>query len=386
MPAQKIFFHGLRKLDMTKVFLTFLKDDLLMLLRSRLGMFWTLAFPVLMLVLQMTLFGGSASLGPVSMAIVDLDKTKDSQRYASYVLEGLKRQGAVTVNVVAAVADTKKPPDIVLTIPMHFGSNLAKGTTSRVEWSGRLVEGPAFGASQGIIRGLTDAFNFDVSPNPRSVSLALPAADTGKAGMSYPMFLTTGLSGMVLLSTSLMGFAGVLVAAREGGMFRLYQLFPVRTGVVLSAWWVSRLIVTLGSTVIMFVAALLLYKLNLQADISQLACAAGMLIIGTASFLSIGLVIASISNSVAVASILANLVYFPLLFSGNIIVPISGLPPAAREVLDKMPLNALVGSLRRILMHEATLEQEGYTILVLIVVSAVCLAVSFKNFKWVPTK
>jgi ABC-2 type transport system permease protein len=368
-------------------FFEFFKLDLSLLIRGKLVIFWTLLFPALMLVLQMTLFGGGGSLGPVDLAVVNLDNSAASHAYIDFLKQGLTRQRSVRIVLTELIGEPNKPVDAMLTIPKTFGKNGERGLTSRIVWGGKLVDGPAIGATKGLVRGLTDAYNIEASGNPRRVSIAFANASAPSPNhLTYALYLTTGLSGMIILSTSLLGFTAILVGAREGGMFRLYQLFPVSRSAVLISWLCSRLVVTLFSSLIMFFLAWILYDLTVTAGVTQILSAVFVLVLGTGAFLSIGLLIATFSDSVTFSTMIANLLYFPLLFSGNIMVPISNLPNVAQDVLSYLPLNAMVGSLRRFLIGESTIFQETYSVAILLTVSAVCVFIASKKFSWVPAQ
>lgn len=358
-------------------------SDLRLFLRGRLALFWTFAFPLLMLIMQMTLFGGDTRLGPLSLAIDDQDHSPTSLDYVHQLTAGLRRQKSIQFNFVAPSTDAVQSADLVLTIPPGFGANVESKATTRLQLGGRLAAGPSYDAAYGMLRGLSDAYNLVGLALPPRVALPAPRP-APDSPLGYALYLVTGLIGLIVLSTSLMGFAGPLVAARENGMFRLYQLFPLHTGLVVFAWWLSRLAITVLASLAMFLAAFAIYGVRLDVGLGDLLLALAMLVLGTGAFLSVGLVVASVSGSVAAATMLCNLLYFPLLFSGNLMIPIGGLPQLLRDVLDHLPLNALVGSLRRLLTGGTDWVLEGYAAALLLLVTLAGLTVSARRFSWMP--
>lgn len=369
---------------MMKIFFEFLRIDFALLLRGRIGMFWTLAFPALMLILQMTLFGGGNALGPIDFYLVDLDQSPASRAYGDYLSQSLAQQTSVKIKLIKSKTEVKNDVDVMLTIPAGFANHAGKGVTSRITWGGTLKDDIVFTATKGIVSGITDAYNIEASAKPRLVSLAFPIVPDTQPRNNYPLYLVTGLCGMIILSTSLMGFAPVLVAAREAGMFQVYQLFPIQRGLILVVFWVSRLLMSLSASLVMFVAAWLLYGLTIDGGFFDMLAALALLALGTGAFLSIGILIASFSNNLTTATMIANFLYFPLLFSGNVIVPVSSLPRAVRDMLDLLPLNTLVGSMRGLLTGHADSAKIGYTVLILCIVTALALVFSFKKFTWQP--
>ena len=215
--------------------------------------------------------------------------------------------------------------------------------------------------------------------------VVLPAPPVPAASaLNYRLFLVSGLAGLVILSTSLMGFAGPLVAAREGGMFRQYQLFPMPTSIVVLAWCLSRLVIIVLASAAMFVVAWAVYGVRLDAGPAGIAAAGGMLALGCAAFLALGLLLASISRSVAGVTMLANLLYFPLLFSGNLMIPLGGLPPVLRDSLEFLPLNAMMASIRHALTVGMSWKGDAYSIAILASMMTACLLLAVRRFGWTP--
>ena len=357
------------------------RADLALFLRGRLALFWTFAFPLLMLMMQMALFGQEARLGPVTLVIRDMDRSTESVSYANELSRGLRLQNSVEFLVVRPALGVK--PDLELTIPAGFAEAVRTGRSTEVQLDTTLPAGPTLDASYGMLRGFSDAYNLaGLQDEPRVV---LPAPPTPAPGaLDYRLFLVSGLAGLVILSTSLMGFAGPLVAAREGGMFRLYQLFPMPTGVVVVAWCLSRLVIIVLASAAMFVVAWAVYGVKLNAGATGIAAAGGMLALGCAAFLALGLLLAAVSRSVAGVTMVSNLLYFPLLFSGNLMIPLGGLPPFLRDGLEYLPLNAMMASIRHALTGRMSWKGDAYSIFVLAAMTCACLALAVRRFGWTP--
>lgn len=364
-----------------KILLHLVRADLALFLRGRLALFWTFAFPLLMLMMQMALFGQEAKLGPVTLAIRDMDHSAASAGYVRELARGLRLQNSVEFRVIDAVPGVQ--PDLELGIPAGFAQAVQEGRSTEMKLGTTLAAGPTLDASYGMLRGFSDAYNLAGLRNEPRVVLPLPSAPAAGA-LNYRLFLVSGLAGLVILSTSLMGFAGPLVAAREGGMFRQYQLFPMPTGVVVLAWCLSRLVIIVLASSAMFAVAWAVYGVRLDAGLAGIAAAGGMLVLGCAAFLALGLLLAAVSRSVAGVTMLCNLLYFPLLFSGNLMIPLGGLPPLLRDVLEFLPLNAMMASIRRALSGGISWQGDAYSIAVLAVMMSACLLLAVRRFGWTP--
>ncbi|WP_028103873.1 ABC transporter permease [Pseudoduganella violaceinigra] len=363
-----------------KILLHLVRADLALFLRGRLALFWTFAFPLLMLMMQMALFGQEAKLGPVTLVVHDMDHSADSAAYARELTRGLRLQNSVVFRLIDPAPGVK--PDLELSIPAGFAQAVREGRSTEMKLETALAAGPTLEASYGMLRGFSDAYNLGGLHDAPRVVMPMPPAPA--AAIDYKLFLVSGLAGLVILSTSLMGFAAPLVAAREGGMFRLYQLFPMPTGVVVLAWCLSRLVVIVLASAAMFAVAWAVYGVRLGAGASGIAAAGGMLALGCAAFLALGLLLASVSRSVAGVTMLSNLLYFPLLFSGNLMIPLGGLPPLLRDTLEFLPLNAMMASIRRALTGGMSWQGDAYSITILAAMMTACLLLAVRRFGWTP--
>ncbi|MFZ6688398.1 ABC transporter permease [Undibacterium sp. SXout11W] len=372
-------------------------SDLKLFARARVAMFWTFAFPLLLLLMQMALFGHSSSLGPVSFSIIDHDTSDESIAYAQHLRSGLTHQKSVRFDLLSAEeggvdTDNKSDirsgnksyikPDFLLTIPEGFASNIARQKETVIGLTTNLKEGAAYDASYGLLRALSNEYNLHAILTPQRVTLQVPVRSEPK--LAYGLYLVTGLTGMIILSSSLMGFAGSLVAAREGGMFRLYQLFPMKTAIVVVAWWLSRLLVTLGASILMLVVARLLYDIHIDASGGGMLLALFMLCLGTGAFLAIGMLIAAICPNVASVTMICNVLYFPLMFASNLMIPLDTLPKVLRDILGLLPLNAMVDAIRSCLSNQLNMHMIGYSAMASLLTMGVGLAFSVKYFTWVP--
>jgi len=79
---------------------------------------------------------------------------------------------------------------------------------------------------------------------------------------------------------------------------------------------------------------------------------AALLILGTAAFSGLGLLMAGTLRAEATLAG-ANLVFILLLLAGGVIVPLSKFPSAVQSVLELLPISALSDGLRDLLQHGA---------------------------------
>lgn len=360
--------------------------DLRLFFRARLAMFWTFAFPVLLLVVQMGLFGHAAALRPVSLCIVDLDGSAESAAFVFYMKRELALQKVVRFDIFSGsnMANSRSPEeqDVLLTIPHGFEDHVLHQKETVIPLSTKLKQGPLYDASFGLLRALSTTYNLHVIAAPQRVLLQTPVSPASQ--LDYGLYLVTGLSGMIILSSSLMGFAGPLVAAREGGMFKLYQLFPMKTELVVIAWWLSRLCVTLLASIFMLVIARLLYDVRIDTTSVGLCLALCVMVLGTGASLALGMLIAALCPTVISVAMVSNILYFPLMLASDLVIPLDSLPRRMQELLSWMPLHAMVDAIRGCMMNQSDWHLVGYSVIASLLTLSVALFFSAKHFTWAP--
>jgi ABC-2 type transport system permease protein len=109
------------------------------------------------------------------------------------------------------------------------------------------------------------------------------------------------------------------------------------------------------------------------------AAVALLLVLGTAAFSGLGLLMAGTLRAEATLAG-ANLVFLLLLVGGGVIVPLERFPDAARTVLELLPISALSDGLRDVLQNGAAMPWGAAGILA--VWAALGLGAAAKFFRW----
>ena len=104
-----------------------------------------------------------------------------------------------------------------------------------------------------------------------------------------------------------------------------------------------------------------------------------LVVVGTAAFAGLGLLMAGALRAEATLAA-ANLAWFLLLFFGGVLFPLSAFPDALASVLQWLPTAALSAGLRDVLRDGATLPTQS--VLTLLAWAVVGLGAAAATFKW----
>lgn len=106
---------------------------------------------------------------------------------------------------------------------------------------------------------------------------------------------------------------------------------------------------------------------------------AGLLVLGTAAFSGLGLLMAGTLRAEATLAA-ANLVYIVLLALGGVVFPVDRFPAGLRHAVEWLPVTALSDGLRAVLRHGASVPAHDWWTLVGWAVAA--LVVAALTFRW----
>jgi ABC-2 type transport system permease protein len=198
-------------------------------------------------------------------------------------------------------------------------------------------------------------------------------AASGFVRVGLPVFVSVliALSGVLSLVT-------IISIYREGGILRRLRATPLRPQTILTAHVLVKLALTLVTMALMVLAGKRYYPIQVQVPIFGFALA---LLISTWSILSIGFVIASIVPTARFAQPIGAAILYPMLALCGLFVPLQSLPPALQVVARVLPLTYAVSLLQGIWRGEPWSAHLG-DVAALVVVFAICTALSAKVFRW----
>ncbi|MEU8204228.1 ABC transporter permease [Streptosporangium sp. NPDC049046] len=159
--------------------------------------------------------------------------------------------------------------------------------------------------------------------------------------------IDTQLPGMMVIlavvTMALTVLPATLVSYRESGVLRRMSTTPVHPIRLLVAQLANNLVVAIVATVLLVGAGHLVLGSILPR--SPLAFA-GVFVLGTASMLSLGLLIAAVAPNAKVAPGIGSLLMFPLLFMAGMWIPRELMPDLVRRIGDFLPMAPFADALR----------------------------------------
>ncbi len=189
--------------------------------------------------------------------------------------------------------------------------------------------------------------------------------------------ITPGILALAVLSTSFTSLAIATGFERRYGVIKRLGASPLpRWGLLVGKIGAIAIIEVIQLAILSVVGLLLGWEPS--GGLTAIAEALLLVVLGTAAFGSLGLLIAGIMRAEATLAV-ANLVYVLLLVGGGLIVPLSRYPEAASHALQVLPSGALGQGLRDVFAGDGL---SSFSVVVLIMWAVCCgLGVS-RTFKW----
>lgn len=358
-----------------KAFLQLLLANLREFARDRMALFWTLAFPVLFMLIFGVIFardnGITADLG---LVVEDQGPAAQALARAFKGVDVFEVSEGPRADELAALRDGER--DAVLIIPAGASAAIDQHATAKIE----LHYDPARSSSQivlavvdQVIRGAAQ----QLRPQPEVFQLDRMAVQA-KALRTID-YLIPGILAMSILNLALFATAQPIISLRSQGVLRRLGATPLPRATLLAAYIAMRLLLALLQTGIIIAVGMGLFGLAMTGSWLVLGAT---LLLGTLAFIALAFLIAAIARTEESGSALTSAVQLPMLFLSGIFFPIAVLPGFLRPVVDALPLTYLADALRQVMIG-ATPDHSmlvNSAVLLAWLVGASALAIRF--FRW----
>ena len=345
--------------------------------RDRSALFWTLAFPVIFVVLFGSIFSG----GPTKFTVgwVDLDQTPAATQlrdgFASVSLLDLK--DATQDDALTQMRDGKL--DAVIVVPAGLGAAMTAAGSTGTPFQLVLYTDPskqsAAGTIQQVVAQVVGGINQTLSGKPPALAVDPQTLQT--ENLTSAAYFVPSILAMALMQLGV--FAAIpLVAQREKQILKRLGATPLARSTLVGSNVFMRLLIAVVQTVIIVGIGVALFGVSV---LEPLAVAA-LVVLGAVTFVSIGYVIASYARTEDSANTLASVVQFPLMFLSGIFFPIAFMPQWLQPVAALLPLTYLGDALRQTMVGGAAYAPLYVDVLVLTGWLVVTFLISARYFRW----
>src|SRR6476620_6144018 len=265
-------------------------SQLRIFLRNRQVLFWSLAFPIFLMVMLGSFLGNGTGMS-VTIVVVDQDQSLQSKEFLSVV----KKSEAIDLqkeNSQDKAFEQLKKGDIqlVVVIPKGYGDSLVSPTAGSKPFSIPVYyDETNLAVSQVGLQLVNNAVDGISKEKVDYTPIVVTAAKGIKTlNLKYIDFLVPGIVAMMIMSNNMNGVAGQIASWRERGILRRMQGTTLKASTFISAQITSRLIMNATQAVIVLLVANLIFHTQVRGSWLLLL---GFVILGTLAFMSIGFII-----------------------------------------------------------------------------------------------
>jgi ABC-type multidrug transport system permease subunit len=180
---------------------------------------------------------------------------------------------------------------------------------------------------------------------------------------------------------SFWGLSMQLVTFREQGILRRFRIAPVGAGAMLASSIASNYLLTLPTVFIEFTLARHLFHMREWGNLWGVFI---LVTLGIVTFASLGLIVASVTNTAQETQVINQLLWSAFLFLSGATLPLPMLPGWIQSFALFMPATYLVVGLERVLIAHVGAYAIRAELLSLAVCAAIAFAVSQQLFRWEP--
>jgi ABC-2 type transport system permease protein len=351
-----------------------------MFVRDRSALFWTLAFPLIFVILFGSIFSGGG--GRLDVGWVDLDGSPASAQLRSVFASA--RNVALTDGSEADLQAKMRSGNVgaVIVVPKGYGDSLTKAAngpgatpvtlTVYTDPTQQSLTASTLQLVQGVLAGVNQA----VTRQPPVVGFEPRTIQT--QNLSFISYLVPSILGMALMQLGV--FSAIrLVADREKLILKRLSATPLRRWQLVGSNVLMRLLVAIVQTVIIIAVGSRLYGVQVAGNVVVLG---GLVVLGSLAFISLGYVIASFAPTEDAANGMTSVVQFPLMFLSGTFFPIDAMPDYLKVIARAMPLTYLSDALRQVMVDGTPFSPLWVCFAVLAAFLVICFAISARFFRW----
>ena len=201
---------------------------------------------------------------------------------------------------------------------------------------------------------------------------------TGEA-LSYADWVLPGVLAMNVMFSSLWGVGFVVVRYRKNGVLRRLKATPLTPFEFLAAQVLSRLLVVLGASLIVYLGASAFLSFPMRGSYPALGL---VFLSGALCLISLGLIVSARLRTEELADGILNLISWPMLLLSGVWFSLEGTSPAAQALSQVFPVTHMVAAARRVMIDGAGVLEVLPEIGLLVGLALALLAVAARLFRW----
>jgi ABC-2 type transport system permease protein len=342
------------------------------IIRSPSAVVFSLAFPLIFIVVFANIGGGGVTID------VGVAKTTDT---LSPVYQALKRARVVHLITDQNADDMSKSLskgniDAIIDVQKN---NAMPPYTLHVQYT------EASQQKGGILKSLLQSIFFQI--NSRGNTIPQPIAEikeTTVKGREYKYidFILPGMLGFSLLSSGVFGTAFVFLSLRLTLVIKRFFATPVKKYSIVLGEALARLVFSLLGALFIILVGHYMFGFTLVHGIVTVLNMLVLAALGLIIFMGFGFTISGIAKNESTVPPLSNIITLPQFLLSGTFFATTAFPTWLQSISKMLPLTYLNDAMRKVAFEGAGLNEVTHQLLILGIWFIVIYTVAVKTFKW----
>jgi len=332
--------------------------------RERTAMFFTLAFPIILILVFGSIFMDQDNVS-FDLCVQDLDRTDSS----AHLVKTLKLNGKFKITGIDPAIDATQyvkdnKVNLVLIIPKDYERSFNQHIdTDDLSTSVTLTyvydpSSSSVSTKMQILNAVFAVINQEMSGKPPFIKSAATSILTKK--YRFIEFFIPGIIAMAVMTASLFGTVNLNTELRQKGVIRKLSTTPItRTDWVLSNI-LYQFTLAVISTIAMLLVGYAVYDVSLQIN----AWLPVFIVLDVFAFVGIGMILTRFVKEAQSAAAAANAIMFPMMFLSGSFFPIEMMPGFLQTLARILPLYYVNEGLRASMVFEDNMTALRYSAII----------------------
>jgi ABC-2 type transport system permease protein len=343
-------------------------------LRNAAGLFFGLIFPVILILIFGAIFQSGFS-GTITLYVQNHDQGPVSK----YFLGNLTKTGTVSlVNVsvdenFSRYLSAHSSSDGII-IPANFSANYLMGKPVNVTLYGNPAQSSSTIVS-GTVIGVINGFNLGYFKGKPIIGVTQTAASS--QANKYIDFLVPGLIGFSILISPMFSLVNISSEYKRVKLFKQLSLTPLTKMEWLASKVIWYVLLSSASFLLMTAVGVVFFGAHITLSLWLIP----FLILGPTFFASLGMLVGTISKNTETASVVGNVITFPMMFLSGTFFPIALMPTYLQTLAHVLPLFYIIDGLNGVMIY-SNYTQVTLDLIVVAGLTIIAFVAAAKIFKW----
>ncbi len=346
--------------------------------RDKLAIFFTIAFPLIFLIIFGSLFGGDNNVS-FKVAIVNQSNSEIAKSFVSQSKQSdiLKVSETAQTEEQAKKEMQKSEIDATIVLPANFGETQNGIPNGQVTVLYNENNQQAASALSAILLTQLEQLN------RQFVNTELPftvvQVSTKEEGLSQFDYTFAGMLGFAIIGLGIFGPVSVFPELKKQGVLRRLHTTPLRVWQYFVANVGSQGLIGMMAVLILFAFSIIVFDLQMRGSYISFIL---FVLLSIITIYGIGLAIGGWAKNERQAAPLSNLITFPMIFLSGTFFPRFLMPEWLQSITNFLPLTPVIDGIRLIVTEGKSLIDISPQIGILAVWSLIIYIVAFRVFRW----